>query len=389
MLTTNLDVTDQLTDGAMGTVTGVALKQNGTLHVILVHFDSDRIGSGTKSNSKYKHIDSNSVPIERIEMPFSLAKQHVRVSQTQFPLILCWAVTIHKCQGMTLPEIVVDMSHEKGRFKDGQAYVAFSHVTALDKLYIINYTHEQIHVSQKVENEMNCEDRSMLPVLPSPLISKIDNNSNVVLVHLNVSGLCSKLLDIKCDTLLKYADILCFNETHLCSKHSFRPEMLGFDDNYIIFRQDRNERGGGVMVLVQKHFHPQCILTASNIEAVVVQTDTETGPLQVISVYRSQKYIHDIWIGEIKNLFNLYQEKKVCVIGDMNEDILDTAFKSIQSMFMSHGFVQHISTPTRDSGILINHVYTLNIGDSDVKTEVLDCYYSDHDTVTCQLTCAK
>ena len=58
-------------------------------------------------------------------------------------------------------------------------------------------------------------------------------------------------------------------------------------------------------------------------------------------------------------------------------------------MFMSHGFVQHISTPTRDSGTLIDHVYTLNIGDGDVKTEVLDCYYSDHDTVTCLLTCAK
>ena len=132
---------------------------------------------------------------------------------------------------MTLPEIVVDMSREKGRFKDGQAY-AFSRVTALDKLHIINYTREQIHVSQKVENEMNCEDRPMLPMLPNPLISKTDSNSNVVLVHLNVCGLRGKLLDIKCDILLKYADILCFNETHLCSKHNFRPEMLGFDDSY-------------------------------------------------------------------------------------------------------------------------------------------------------------
>ena len=39
---------------------------------------------------------------------------------------LCWAVTIHKCQGMTLPQIVVDMSPNKGTFKNGQAYVAFS-----------------------------------------------------------------------------------------------------------------------------------------------------------------------------------------------------------------------------------------------------------------------
>ena len=58
---------------------------------------------------------------------------------------------------MTLPEIVVDMSQNKGRFKDGQAYVAFSHVTSLNKLHIINYTREQIRVSHHVNEEMKHE----------------------------------------------------------------------------------------------------------------------------------------------------------------------------------------------------------------------------------------
>ena len=53
-------------------------------------------------------------------------------------------MTIHKCQGMTLPEIIVDMSWEKGRYREGQAYVAFSCVTELAKLHIVNYTREQI-----------------------------------------------------------------------------------------------------------------------------------------------------------------------------------------------------------------------------------------------------
>ena len=65
---------------------------------------------------------------------------HIRVSHAQYPLVLCWAVTIHKCQGMTLPEIVIDMSPAKGKFRAGQAYVALSRVTTLDKLHIINYT---------------------------------------------------------------------------------------------------------------------------------------------------------------------------------------------------------------------------------------------------------
>ena len=32
------------------------------------------------------------------------------------------------------------MTHAKGKFKPGEAYVAFSRVKTLDKLHIINYT---------------------------------------------------------------------------------------------------------------------------------------------------------------------------------------------------------------------------------------------------------
>ena len=53
--------------------------------------------------------------------------------RTQFPLTLAWAVTVHKYQGLTLPEIVVDMLPSKGTFSPGQAYVAFSRVRQLEK----------------------------------------------------------------------------------------------------------------------------------------------------------------------------------------------------------------------------------------------------------------
>ena len=113
------------------------------------------MGLNAVVNSKYKHIHSTSVPIERMEASFSLPRhKHIRVSHAQFPLVLCWAVTIHKFQGMTLLEIVIDMSPAKGKFRAGQAYVALSRVTTLDKLHIINYTQEQI-VSQSVDGEMN------------------------------------------------------------------------------------------------------------------------------------------------------------------------------------------------------------------------------------------
>ena len=51
---------------------------------------------------------------------------------------------MHKCQGLTLSEDVVDMTLGKGRFAPGQAYVAFSRVQELSKLHIIIYSHKQI-----------------------------------------------------------------------------------------------------------------------------------------------------------------------------------------------------------------------------------------------------
>ena len=46
------------------------------------------------------------------------------------------------------------MTCAKGKFKPDEAYVAFSRVKTLEKLYIINYTQSQIHVSEHVEKEM-------------------------------------------------------------------------------------------------------------------------------------------------------------------------------------------------------------------------------------------
>ena len=88
-----------------------------------------------------KNQNQNAVPIYKIQATFPIHKKtSYQATRSQFPLTLAWAVTIHKCQGLTLPEIVIDMTPAKGRFKAGEAYVAFSRVRTLEKLHIINYT---------------------------------------------------------------------------------------------------------------------------------------------------------------------------------------------------------------------------------------------------------
>ena len=52
----------------------------------------------------------------------------------QYPLMLAWAVTIHKSQGKTFDKVIIDIG--KGTFSYGQIYVALSRCTTLDGIVL-------------------------------------------------------------------------------------------------------------------------------------------------------------------------------------------------------------------------------------------------------------
>ena len=65
------------------------------------------------------------------------------------PLKYAWAITIHKCQGMTLDLCVMDLG--KDIFEAGQIYVALSRVKSLDGLYLIDFNPNKIITKTKVK----------------------------------------------------------------------------------------------------------------------------------------------------------------------------------------------------------------------------------------------
>jgi len=67
----------------------------------------------------------------------------------QIPLILAWAVTIHKVQGSTIDVAEIDIG--SGVFECGQSYVALSRVTDLKGLYLKSFDPSRIKVNLKVQ----------------------------------------------------------------------------------------------------------------------------------------------------------------------------------------------------------------------------------------------
>jgi ATP-dependent DNA helicase PIF1 len=69
---------------------------------------------------------------------------------SQIPLILAWALTIHKSQGATLDMAEIDVGNNI--FECGQTYVALSRVKSLDGLYLTSFDVNKIRINKKVKD---------------------------------------------------------------------------------------------------------------------------------------------------------------------------------------------------------------------------------------------
>ena len=132
---------DEYTPGKNGSV-GMRRWVNGTIgHVValpksgivVVDVDGEEfdVGPATWEKVRYEveeEFDEASGKIRETLVPITLAEFK------QVPLRLAWAVTIHKSQGQTYDEVLIDMG--RGAFSPGQTYVALSRVRALSGLYL-------------------------------------------------------------------------------------------------------------------------------------------------------------------------------------------------------------------------------------------------------------
>ena len=118
MLIVNLDFDNGLVNGSRGIVVG---------------FDDNDLPIVRFLNGVVRTIDYHTWTIDDDKKCIG--------SITQIPLKLCWAMTCHKSQGVSLDNVIISL---EDIFSYGQAYVALSRVRTLDGLSIIDIDYDSI-----------------------------------------------------------------------------------------------------------------------------------------------------------------------------------------------------------------------------------------------------
>ena len=166
MLTMNLWTDVGLCNGAIGTVLDFVYaegQQPPCLPIcVLVQFDEEYKGPSVSSTFQ------RCVPICSItQVSGSLGQKYER---QQLPLRLAWAMTIHKCQGLTLSKAWIDLGSSERTL--GITYVALSRVKKIQDMVIEPVTLERLQAVKKLTNfKFRLEEEKGLDLLANETLN--------------------------------------------------------------------------------------------------------------------------------------------------------------------------------------------------------------------------
>lgn len=335
-VSTNIDVSDGLFNGATGTLKAIEYGHTREgLPVpkrVWLDFHNPQIGVARRKSKqmyqKRKGYNAEWVPIDRITKRLSLVgkSRAVEVVRTQLPLIAANAMTINKSQGSTLKSVVVSV---RKRLSRERLYVGCSRATTKTGLFI-DGKFEPPEIP-KDDDEVTAE---MLILRESPVEMTVQflqdfDDSFIKLYYHNIESYLRHFKDLYSDNCVKNSDIIALIEPQL-----LRDDTLDTNVFEIIHRtncnQNRNSEGALILrknnvpvndteVKLFKLLNGHCYFVHWNLNDVCF-----------IMTYKSPKFPKTEYVTHARSI--LHGKDKIILFGDININIADT--QGIGSSFL-------------------------------------------------------
>ena len=305
------------------------------------------------------------------------------IVRQQFPLKASSAKTIHKAQGQTKSCVVVDMTTGS---RPHHHYVAFSLVTSLQGLYLLNGLSGQIKVDKGVVNEMERLRREAYMEFSYKPVNSHD--CDLVIAFQNAQSFRLHLPQVQNDETFTDADVICLVETRLFrNDQDVAYALKGF---LPIVRNDQRENIRGVrpphgLAIYVKDCHKIIsseTLSTEKFEALAVKI----MPVQsqhiytIFLVYKAPLCRFENFREHMKMLSRIQSSEKLIKVGDFNFDISRNQNNNftcfMKTLFPKSKMLSSLST-TRENTVLDLCFTTCDKAFADVIT----CVWSYHHTL--------
>ena len=207
-LTANMDVSDGLTNGAECVIENIDLRVENSSRpsIIWVSFPHPDIGRNQRTENAHLYkatINRNWTRVLEVTRQFRVNKKCQVQIRRQFLLRPAAAKTIHRCQGDTLNEAVVDFSTST---REHMHYAGLSRVRNSSALHIVNLNENKIKVSEKVKGEMS-RLRTQASLVPLAVLRTDNSPQTKTILFQNVRSLHLHIDDLRSDYNIQRADV--------------------------------------------------------------------------------------------------------------------------------------------------------------------------------------
>ena len=387
--THNISIEDGICNG-----TPCVLKKIHYMHLstipscLWVEFPERSIGRKTRREymhyyKTYPEVSTSWTPIWSVRRTFMFRRK--AIVRQQFPLKASSAKTIHKAQGQTKSCVIVDMASGS---RPHQHYVAFSRVTSLNGLYLLNGLNGNIQVDSRVVSEMQrLRTEAVVDLSYKPMD---DDICQLSVVFQNAQSLRLHMPLVRNDSTFTSADVICLAETRLCCNES--DAEFAIDGFLPIIRNDQNALGGtrpphGLAMYVRQSIEIGSIenISTKEFECLIVQLNPSSHhSTTIIVVYKSPNCSFKKFQENILLMTKYQTSEKLVIVGDFNYDIFrnqnDSFLHFMKSVFPTTQCLNSAQT-TRDFTKL-DLCFT---SFAKASARIITCVWSYHHTLVVSL----